>query len=239
MLNHAAALLLFAVCVSVPRIADAQWFFAGYLGGNATRPSDVTVQAPPLSLGLTFHDVEFVARPLESPQYYGWRLGRMFGGRRLGLEVELIHLKVYARTGESYATTSTGGSIVLAPGQPMTTVVERYAMSHGLNFLVANFIVRHSLGSGRAALIARAGMGPALPHTETTVLGNAVDRYEYAGVGTHVAAGIDVQMLGRLSFMTEYKFTYARPEITISAGTGRMTAATHHVAVGLAFGLSR
>jgi hypothetical protein len=112
-------------------------------------------------------------------------------------------------------------------------------MTHGLNFLVANLVVRQPIGSGRAALVIRAGAGGTIPHTETTVLGGAVDKYEFGGPGVHVAAGLDVRLRGRLSFVAEYKFTRARPEVTIAGGSGRTVAATHHIAAGVAFGMSR
>ena len=161
------------------------------------------------------------------------------GGRRFGVEFEFTHLKVIGQVSEAYATSGTSGLVPFAPGDQMGEIVERYAMTHGLNFLVANFVARRPIGSGRTALIVRAGAGGTIPHTETTVLGAAVDQYEYAGAGFHAAGGVDVRLNGRLSFVAEYKFTLARPEITLAGGSGRTAAATHHVAAGLAFGMSR
>ena len=227
------------VCLCVARNADAQWFFAGYLGANATKSSSVSVTAPASNLALRFDNVEFEARPFESPQYYGWRLGKLLEGRRVGLEFEFIHLKMYGDTGAVYPVTAGAGSVTPAPGQRMDTIVQRYAMTHGLNFLLANLVMRKEVGDGRAAIIGRAGAGVTIPHTETTVLGGAVDQYEYAGPGVHAAVGLDLRMAGRLSFVTEYKFTWAKPEITIAGGRGQTTAFAHHVAFGVAFGLSR
>ena len=163
----------------------------------------------------------------------------MFGAaHRFGVEVEWVHLKVYADTTRVYETTGSFGSSLILRTPEMNAIVERYAMSHGLNFLVVNLVTRYPLGSA-VALIARGGAGPTLPHGETTVLGQQRDQYEYAGLGAHAAAGLDVRLSGWLSLVGEYKFTYARPEIDLAAGTGRTTAASHHVAFGLAFGLSR
>jgi opacity protein-like surface antigen len=227
-------------CLGVARSAEAQWYFAGYLGANTTQSADVAIEIPASSLALEFHDVKFDAHPFESPQYYGWRLGHMFGAtRRFGVELEFTHLKVIAQTGESYETSGASGLVPFTAGTPMGSIVERYSMTHGLNFVVGNVVVREPIGSGRAAFVGRAGAGGTIPHTETTVLGGAVDQYEFAGAGFHLAAGIDVRLNGRLSFVAEYKYTHARPEITVAGGSGRTTAATHHVAAGLAFGMSR
>src|SRR5689334_12467938 len=85
--------LLFSIGLATA--AEAQWYFAGYLGANATRPATVSVDVPASNLSLQFHEVKFEARPFESPQYYGWRLGELFGKtRRFGVEFEFIHLKV-------------------------------------------------------------------------------------------------------------------------------------------------
>jgi hypothetical protein len=225
--------------VAVPRHAEAQWFAAGYLGANATRSATVGIDVPGEQISLEYHDVAFEARPFESPQYYGVRVGRMFGAAtRFGVEVEWVHLKVYADTTRVYETTGSFGSSLILRTPEMNAIVQRYAMSHGLNFLVVNLVTRYPLGRA-VSLIARAGAGPTLPHGETTVLDQQRDRYEYAGLGVHAAAGLDVRLYGRLSLVGEYKFTYARPEIDLAAGTGRTTTASHHVAFGLAFGLTR
>ena len=232
--------LLTVISLACAKSAEAQWYFAGYLGANKTASAPVAIEVPASNISLVFDDVAFAARPFESPQYYGWRLGTLLGpARRFGVEVEFIHLKVIGLTGRAYETTGSSGPMPLAPGQPMSTIVERYAMTHGLNFLLVNVVARQPAAGSRASLVVRAGAGPTIPHTETTVLGGAVDKYEFAGWGLHGAAGIDLRLSGRLSFVAEYKVTRARPEVTIAGGTGRTTALTHQAAAGVAFGFSR
>lgn len=206
--------------------AAAQWYGAVYLGANTTRPADVTVKGD--GYDLTFPKVDFEARPFESPQYYGWRLGRFLGAeRRVGVEVEFIHLKVIADADQ------------LGPS------VQQYRMTHGLNFLVANLTSRVPLGRSAYgdppfALISRIGAGVTVPHAETTILGVSKEQYEYAGPGAHAAIGLSARLNGRLSLVTEYKLTYAKPRITTAHnGTGQTTTLTHHIAIGFAFGLSR
>jgi hypothetical protein len=89
------------------------------------------------------------------------------------------------------------------------------------------------------AVTARAGLGPMLPHAETTVANESREQYESGGVGYQLAAGVDVRLIGWLSAIADYKFGHGRPEITIVDGTGRTTANVHQLAFGLAFGLNR
>lgn len=224
--HHLVPALALLLSCAAPSVAAAQWYGGVYLGAHNTASADVTVRGD--GYDLTFPDVSFRAEPFTSPQYYGWRVGRFVDqARRLGVEVEFIHLKVIAERAD------------LGPE------VSRYQMTHGLNFLVVNLTSRRPFGRsayGEApyALVTRAGAGVTLPHAETTIFGVSQEQYEYAGLGAHLAAGFDVRLAGRLSLVTEYKLTYARPTITTAhRGTGRTTTLSHHAAVGLAFGLSR
>jgi hypothetical protein len=234
----------FALLAGTPSPAAAQWYAVGFFGGNHTKPADLRVTGDAGQLDATFHDVRFEARPLQSPQYYGGRVGHLFGaGRRFGIEGEFIHLKIYSLTEDTYDTTGHLGDVDLASIGPLTmnSIVQRYSMTHGLNFVLINAVLRHPLKGedGPIAFIGRAGAGPTFAHAETTVLNVSRQQYEWAGAGVHGAAGLDVRMGLKLSAVIEYKITYARPEISIPNGIGRATALTHQVAAGLAFGLSR
>jgi hypothetical protein len=232
--------VLVPLLLAVPAAAQAQWYVAGYLGVNRTQPATVDIRVPSRNLDVSFDDVAFAAEPFDSPQYYGVRIGRLFGrARHFGIEIEFLHLKVIAKTGRSYQIQDHTGLLDLVAGAPMSALVERYSMTHGLNFLVVNTVTRRPIGAGPVAVIARAGLGPTLPHAETRVLGVNAEQYEYAGLGVHASAGVDVRLAGVLSAVAEYKLTWARPEITLAAGTGRTTALTHQIAFGLAVGLAR
>ena len=232
--------VLVLALASLASRADAQWYFAGYLGANHTRPDDVRILQPASSVDLTYSRVTFDAKPFQSPQYYGWRLGRGLGSSgRVGIEVEFIHLKVIAETDRSYVLNGHAGALSVADSSShMDAVVQRYAMTHGLNFLVVNLVSRTpiGLGGGRLALVIRGGAGPTLPHAETSVGNQERQQYEWAGTGIHAAAGIEIRLHGRWSAVAEYKLTHASPTISIAGGTGRTTALTQHVAVGVVVG---
>lgn len=227
-----------------PAPAAAQWYASVLLGGNHTQPATVTIEDPTQSLSVEFHDVHFSAQPLKSPQYSGWRFGRMLGKtHRLGVELEFIHMKAIADTSRTYVVTpgAAGGSLATSFAT-MSATVQRYQMTHGLNFALVNLVYRAPLrpaGVGRMSLDFRAGMGPTIPHAETTVLGESREQYEYGGLGGDGAVGLEMRLNPRFSLITEYKVTIARPEITLAHGTGRTTTLTHHVTGGLVINLTR
>ncbi len=234
------------VFLLLPRLAAAQWYVAGYLGTNRTLAAPVSIDQPTRNTSLSFDGVTFEARPFKSPQYYGVRVGRLFGEqRRFGAEFEWIHPKAYADTTQVVHVTGRLNGANVDTMARMDTIVQRYAMSHGMNFALFNAVVRIPLdedGSGfasRVALSARAGAGPMLPHAENTVAGESREQYEAGGVGYQVAGGVDVHLTGWLSAIADYKFGHGAPEVMIVDGTGRTTANVHQFAFGLAFGLSR
>jgi hypothetical protein len=188
---------LIGLCLGAPAPAAAQWYFAGYFGANYTHPASVTIDSPPADFIVTFDEVRFTAEPFRAPPYYGWRFGRLFGTeRRFGVELEFIHLKVIGDTSREYTAEGRLSSIGPDGRLRMDTVVQRYSMTHGLNFIVINGIWRRPL-LGRVTLVSRAGAGGTLPHAETTVLGIGREQYEFAGAGAHVGAGIDLPVWKR------------------------------------------
>jgi len=228
------------VCALVPASASAQWAFSTFTGANRTLPSSITIERPEVGMILVFEDVPYDAKPFTSPPYYGARLTRFLGqGRRLAVEVEFLHIKVYARTGDEVRIHGTYAGVPIDDRLPMNTFVDRYNQSHGLNFLFANLVWRQPLGGSdaRTALLLRAGAGPVRPGRDVVMPGLNVQGYQFAGVGAQAAAGLEVRLSRWLSAMAEYKFTHARPELELGhEGHGRMTADTHNLVFGVTIG---
>jgi hypothetical protein len=234
--------LLCSLLVS-PAIASAQIYGSISAGANHTGSADVTVTVPSAGLGVTYHDVQFSARPFDSPQYYVWRLGRLVGpAQRFGVEFEFTHLKVISNTAKSYVASGTIAGLAIPGGTalPMNAEVQEYQMTHGLNFLLVNGVARLPLGAhGRVSLVGRVGLGSTLPHAETNVLNQSSQHYEFAGVGFGGSAGLVFKLTRILSVTADYKISDADPRITVVAGTGQMRAVSQQVAIGLAFGFAR
>src|SRR5689334_14344231 len=87
-------LLILLITLFKPGAADAQWYAGVYAGVNHTLPAAVMIDQPALGRHVTFSGVRFDAHPFTSPQYYGWRAGRLLGSERtIGIELEFIHMK--------------------------------------------------------------------------------------------------------------------------------------------------
>ena len=109
------AIFAVALLAIAPRPAAAQWYVAGYAGGNHTQPATVSIDQPSRGIHLEFTDVPFESQSLTSPQYYGYRVGRLFGrDRQWGVEFEFIHPKVFSRTGPS----ETSPTCMWTPARP-------------------------------------------------------------------------------------------------------------------------
>lgn len=234
---------LVGVVLLYPALAWAQLYGSISAGANHTANADITVNVPSAGLGVTYHDVQFSARPFDSPQYYVWRLGRLMGPRRrFGVEFEFTHLKVISNTSKTYVASGTiaGAPIASGTALPMNAEVQEYQMTHGLNFLMVNGVARVPIGAhARLAFVARAGLGDTLPHAETNVLNQFSQHYEWAGVGLGASAGVAIRLTHLVAVTAEYKISEAQPQITVVSGTGQMTAVSQQVAFGLAFAFAR
>jgi hypothetical protein len=226
-------LLRVIVCtLAFARPVGAQWIVSAYGGAIHTRAADMRVQQPGSATDLRFTDVPFESRSFESPIYYGYRAGHRLGGTQwLFLEAELIHGKLYPQQpGTARGTGMLRGQP--AAQVPFPTVVQEFNMSHGLNFLLGNILLRREMTT-RFTATGRAGLGALLPHTESVVDGERRGRYEWAGVAVQLSGGAEVGLSRRIAATAEYKWTRASPRVTLAGGQATLTTRSHHLAVGV------
>jgi opacity protein-like surface antigen len=217
-----ARCFLFLLCLAlVPPCASGQWNASAYIGKAQTADADIHV-INSSGTSLVFHDIGFDDRSFDGPLYYGIRGGYMFTPSS-GLEGEFIHVKAFARVNEP--GTNEAGLGLLVP---------QYAVSHGLNLLLANFVFRHEFNR-RVGLSFRAGAGTAIPHPEIRAFGAALDEYMVQGVAIHFAGGAEVNLTPRLFWLGEYKFTRTRQRFHPNAATIENDFATHHLVTGFGF----
>jgi hypothetical protein len=196
--------------------AQADWSLAAYLGNTWTSPADLTVDRAASGGRTTLSDVTFDSRSFESPLYYGYRFGWFQEGSGIGVEGELIHLKVHARP------------------ERLGADVRQFSISHGLNLLLANAVVRRPLPSShRASMTARLGAGVTIPHAESDVGGVTQEQYEWGSLALQAAFGTEVRIAGGARLLAEYKLTTAAPTVSVAGGTIQARYLSQHLAAGL------
>jgi hypothetical protein len=162
--------------------------------------------------------------------------------RWMGIEGEWIHAKVFAEANRVVHMRGTLRGVPIDAVVPLSSLVQRLAMSHGLNFILANLAVRRGLGPidargvHRVVAVVRAGAGPTRPHAESHVDQVARDQYENGGLGIQVGGGLEISLWRGFGALGEYKFTWASPEIEVAGGQAKVPARSHHVVFGAVYG---
>jgi Outer membrane protein beta-barrel domain len=212
---------LVAAVALVPASASADWMIGGYFGASWTAPTTLTLTREGSS-PITLSDIHFRSRSFESPPYYGYRVSWYPSSTsRAGLEAELTHLKVYAP--DALAIVTPNGEFI---------AIERFSISHGLNLLLGNLVLRHPV-SGRWRLTARLGAGVAIPHGESRIAGVDQEQYEISGLALQGAAGPEFRLSKRIRAFAEYKLTTAAPTVSVDRGNIKGRYTSQHLAAGL------
>ena len=204
-----------------------------FLGHAWTIDSSVHLTITNPLTDVTIAPVAYRGESFRAPLYYGYRIAWIpDAGRGLALEAEFIHMKVFARTDRSARVQGVWRGVPVDRTLPVDSVFQRLAMSHGLNFILANLVIRRNVRP-RLVATARIGAGPTVPHVETTYDGVSHDRYADGGIGAQAGGGVEAALTGRLVALAEYKFTWASPAIIVGSGEANVPARSHHAVGGL------
>jgi len=218
--------------------ALAQLTVTGFIGRSTTLQSKLEWQSHDGLSHLVFEGVAWESEPFETPIYYGVRLAYFLPSVRwLRLEAEFIHDKVITRTGETVTTRGTMAGASISGRGLLSATFPRLAATHGMNYLFANGALRYQLGTGgitpgRVDLVARAGLGPTLPHVETTAFNESREEYQYGGLAIQLGGGATFRLTSRVGFVIEYKYSSVAWSFDTGTGEGKTRLGTHHVVFG-------
>jgi hypothetical protein len=227
--------------VALPSPARADWMLSAYLGGARTQPSTTRLDQPAQHTSLEFIDLHYRGESSRPRRYYGYRIGWIPRSRHwMAIEAEHVHAKVFAETGEIGHVRGTLRGVPIDTSQNVSLVVQELSMSHGLNFIFGNLVIRREFGAEvganrrRAAAAFRVGAGPTVPHAESTIGGVSRAQYEYGGIGVQVSGSIEFAVWRGLHVLGEYKFTGTDARISVDSGEAVIPARSHHVVAGMA-----
>jgi hypothetical protein len=234
--------LVSALALVMPARAQADWVAAAFLGHAHTIASTIVLTQPARNTRVELVDVNYRGESLKSPQYYSVRMTWIPDDHPwMGIEGEWIHAKAFTETRRDVRVRGTLNGVPVDASVFLYSYVQRLAMSHGLNFILANFVVRHGVGPvddrgiPRLTVVGRIGAGPTRPHVESTIGDASFDRYENGGLGTQLGGGVEFSLWRGLGAVTEYKFTSAHPKVEVANGRAEIPAHSHHFAAGLQF----
>ena len=178
--------------------AGAEPFVDVYTGKSFTHNSDLRINQPALAHNFTFEDVSFDDESFKDPAWYGVRAGYLFE-RYPWLEtaIEFFHFKMIADTAESKHLTGTRSGAAVDATARVDSIVQRFEISHGVNYLTLDALVRYPLfpdrerfRRGRVQLCGGVGVGPVIAHAENRIDNvNDTERYELAGAGVQAFLG--------------------------------------------------
>src|SRR5262245_46674616 len=238
-----ARVVLTVVVACWPASAGADWILSGYLGHALTQSSTIDLTLPGRATELELADVEYRGESFQSPQYYGVRATWIPKAHRwMGIEGEWIHAKVYAEVDRDVHARGTLVGVPIDAVVPLSSIVERVSMSHGLNFVFANIAARRGFGPvnaggvHRAVAVVRAGAGPTMPHAESQIGDVYFEQYESGGLGVQAGGSVELSLWRGVGALGEYKFTWASPEIEVAGGQARIPARSHHFVFGVLYG---
>jgi lipid A oxidase len=231
------------VLAGLPGAAAAEPFFDLFTGASDTSRADVHVKQSKAGNDFTIHSLSFGDKSFEDPPYYGLRLGYFFEAVPwLGVSLEFFHFKILGETSEPRDISGTRAGAPISTTARVDSVVQRFNITHGVNYLMADVMVRHGLWkepedypAGRVQLYAGAGVGPVIAHAETTIEGvKREPGYEVGGVGVQGFAGVRVLVFKYLGLFAEGKITHSSLTVGVArGGEARLDETSRHIVVGL------
>jgi hypothetical protein len=203
-----------AAVLALSAPAQADWVLGHYRGDSSTYANTVKITRPGGSTApdRRIESVDYDGQGWDHPVYYGYRIGRFFAGKpHLGLELEFTHAKAIADITQTVTIDGTNA--------PLSSIMQRLELSHGLNFSLGNVVFRRPLrrsGPGhRLFLLGRAGAGATIPHVETEFEGVRKNGYQYGGLAWQVGGGVEYRIIAGLLAVADLRFTTAHTRVLV------------------------
>src|ERR1051326_7438621 len=238
MLKHLLSFLVASFYVSSP--CAAQGTLGGYFGGAHTQASALDLWQPFNGNNLRFHKISYRGESFQPPLYYGLRAGYFFH-EHWGVEAEFTHLKVFANVDQPVTITGVLNGSPISSNLPVSNIMQRFSLSHGVNLLMVNGVCRHPLTRAvgekhpRCYATLRFGAGATIPHVESTIQNLTDEHYQAGRPAIQVGGGLDVRTWRRVYWMAEYKFPRVREQVDVKFGTVTTLLQSHHLVTGPVF----
>ncbi len=179
--------------------------------------------------------------PISIPQY-NYRLGYFFNREKgLAFEINFDHTKHIIKDGQAVRITGTlngrqvDSSINFSEGNGFY-----YYLNNGANFLLFNIVKRwnwheNRSGSVKVDALAKAGIGPLIPHVQNSFFGQANDPgFQLGGWNMGVEAGVRATFFKHAFLEFTNKVDYARySNLKVYQGTARQAFGTYELILSI------
>lgn len=226
-----------------PSSAHAEFVLDLFTGTSDTSNADVEIKQPAAGNSFTVRELTLDDKSFEDPPYYGARVAYFLERLPwLGLGVEFFHFKVFAETEETRQITGTVGGAPINATAPVNSVVQRFNVSHGVNYLMFDVIARYGLfrdvetyPHGRLQVYVGGGVGPVITHAETRIQGVAAEPgYEVGGIGGQGFAGVRFMLFRYVGLFVEGKVTHSSLTVGVArGGEASFEETTLHIVGGI------
>jgi hypothetical protein len=215
--------------------------------------SDVKVSQPSLNSNYTLQNVHshdhigwdegLLSIPISIPQY-NYRLGYFFNRKKgLAFEINFDHTK-HIITDRQYIKLSG-----VVNGRQMDSVINfsepngfYYYLNNGANFLLFNIVKRwnwqeNKSGNFKLDALAKAGIGPLIPHVQNSFFGKANDPgFQIGGWNMGVEAGVRATFFKHVFLEFTNKVDYARySNLKVYEGTAKQAFGTYELILTLGY----
>jgi hypothetical protein len=228
------------------------YFSWGYNKEWYTR-SNVTIDQPSLGALYTLHNVSshdhpgwdegLFSLPISVPQY-NYRLGYFFNRKKgWGFEINFDHTKHIIQDGQSMRISgmrngkTIDSSIVFSEANGFY-----YYLNNGANFLLFNIVKRWNSyenrnGNIRLDILAKAGIGPVIPHVQNSLFGQANEPgFQIGGWNMGFEAGFRGTFFKHLYLEFTNKIDYASYSgLSVYKGTASQSFGTYELILSLGF----
>jgi len=200
---------------------ENEWYVTW--GYNTERYAPVAVEFSQPSLGNDFklegrmHDQkgwDLWNHSITVPQY-SFRVGK-FIKKNTAIELNFDHAKAILEPDSRASISGTIGGAPVGGDVRVGDYVQKYKLNNGANFLLLNAVQRVPLigtpgRTGSVALLAKAGVGIMLPHTENIVLGQENKAgFQYGGMGAGLEGAIRAHIVKSVFIEVAEKGFYGR-----------------------------
>lgn len=179
-----------------------------------------------------------------APQY-DYQMGYYSTKRKFGIEFNFAHVKYLVRHNQEVRIEGTVNGQKINDPVPVTAYVQNFEHTDGANYALFNFVKRGNVSfakqPGKIEWGIKAGAGPVVPKTNSTVLGKHWDdHYKIAGYVVALETGLRYNFYK--SFFVEPSFrgahaNYKRFLIVDGHGNQKWISAQFILSVGTRFGL--